>query len=54
MAKYSSKINKIRTFALSLVFIGFIIMYVGIFFRSSILLMSVFMILGVLSILLST
>ncbi|MCY8543148.1 YgzB family protein [Bacillus haynesii] len=54
MAKYSSKINKTRTFALSLVFIGFIIMYVGIFFRSSILLMSVFMILGVLSILLST
>lgn len=54
MANYSSKINKIRTFALSLVFIGFIIMYVGIFFRSSILLMSVFMILGVLSILLST
>ena len=54
MAKYSSKISKIRTFALSLVFIGFIIMYVGIFFRSSILLMSVFMILGVLSILLST
>ncbi|WP_271725822.1 YgzB family protein [Bacillus paralicheniformis] len=54
MAKYSSKINKIRTFALSLVFIGFIIMYVGIFYRSSILLMSVFMILGVLSILLST
>ena len=31
MAKYSSKINKIRTFALSLVFIGFIIMYVGVF-----------------------
>ncbi|GIN27053.1 hypothetical protein EI976_18655 [Bacillus licheniformis] len=54
MAKYSSKINKIRTFALSLVFIGFIIMYVGVFFRSSVLLMSMFMILGVLSILLST
>ncbi|MED4373309.1 YgzB family protein [Bacillus licheniformis] len=54
MAKYSSKINKIRTFALSLVFISFIIMYVGVFFRSSVLLMSVFMILGVLSILLST
>ena len=54
MAKYSSKINKIRTFALSLVFVGFIIMYVGIFFRSSVLLMSVFMLLGVLSIMLST
>ncbi|KAA6447840.1 YgzB family protein [Bacillus swezeyi] len=54
MAKYSSKINKIRTFALSLVFVGFIIMYIGIFFRSSVLLMSVFMVLGVLSIMLST
>ncbi len=54
MAKYSSKINKIRTFALSLVFVGFIIMYVGIFFRSSVLVMSVFMLLGVLSIMLST
>ncbi|MEC1262677.1 YgzB family protein [Bacillus swezeyi] len=54
MAKYYSKINKIRTFALSLVFVGFIIMYIGIFFRSSVLLMSVFMVLGVLSIMLST
>ncbi|MFN2747910.1 MULTISPECIES: YgzB family protein [Bacillus] len=54
MAKYSSKINKIRTFALSLVFAGFIIMYIGIFFRSSVFVMSVFMILGVLSIMLST
>ncbi|ADM36934.1 YgzB family protein [Bacillus spizizenii] len=54
MAKYSSKINKIRTFALSLVFVGFIIMYIGIFFKESVLLSSLFMILGLLSIGLST
>ncbi|WP_455660747.1 YgzB family protein [Pradoshia sp.] len=53
MAKYSSKINKIRTFALSLIFIGFIIMYVGIFFRTSPLLMTIFMVLGLLSIMAS-
>lgn len=54
MAKYSSKINRIRTFALSLVFIGFIIMYGGIFFKSSPIIMTVFMILGLLSIVAST
>lgn len=54
MAKYSSKINKIRTFALSLIFIGFIIMYVGIFFRSAPLVMTIFMMLGLLSIVAST
>ena len=53
MAKYSSKINKIRTFALSLVFVGFIIMYIGLFFKQSVLLASLFMIL-LLSIGLST
>ncbi|MEC2076704.1 YgzB family protein [Metabacillus fastidiosus] len=52
--KYSSKINKIRTFALSLIFIGFLIMYVGIFFRTNIWLMTIFMILGLLSIIAST
>ncbi|MGQ3380461.1 YgzB family protein [Priestia filamentosa] len=52
--KYSSKINKIRTFALSLVFIGFIVMYVGIFFRESMLLMTLFMLLGLLCIVGST
>ena len=52
--KYSSKINKIRTFALSLVFIGFIIMYIGIFFKENVLLMTTFMILGFLSIIAST
>ncbi|USK34445.1 YgzB family protein [Bacillus sp. F19] len=53
-AKYSSKINKIRTFALSLVFIGFFIMYIGIFFRTSPIVMTIFMMLGLLSIVGST
>ena len=54
MARYSSKINKIRTFALSLIFIGFIVMYGGIFFRSSPILMTIFMLLGLLFIIAST
>ncbi|WP_433748274.1 YgzB family protein [Falsibacillus pallidus] len=54
MAKYSNKINKIRTFALSLIFIGFIIMYIGIFFRTHPIVMTIFMILGLLSIIAST
>ncbi|MFE8700547.1 YgzB family protein [Cytobacillus sp. FJAT-54145] len=54
MAKYSSKINKIRTFALSLIFIGFIVMYGGIFFKSSPILMMTFMLLGMLCIIAST
>ncbi|CEG25940.1 YgzB family protein [Bacillus sp. B-jedd] len=54
MGKYSSKINKIRTFALSLIFIGFIIMYGGIFFRNSPLLMTIFMLVGFLFIIAST
>jgi hypothetical protein len=54
MAKYSSKINKIRTFALSLIFIGFIVMYAGIFFRNSPVVMMIFMILGMLFIIAST
>ncbi|MBS4197652.1 YgzB family protein [Lederbergia citri] len=52
--KYSSKINKIRSFALSLVFIGFIIMYFGIFFKNHIIIMTIFMFLGLLSIIAST
>ncbi|MBM7704452.1 YgzB family protein [Metabacillus iocasae] len=52
--KYSNKINKIRTFALSLIFIGFIVMYVGIFFKSSMWLMTIFMLLGLLCIVAST
>lgn len=49
--KYSNKINKIRTFALALIFIGIVIMYIGIFFRTSMLVMSIFMILGFLTVL---
>lgn len=52
--RYSSKINKIRTFALSLIFIGFLIMYIGIFFKESVVIMTVFMLLGLLSIIAST
>ncbi|MFS0882122.1 hypothetical protein CHH83_25420 [Bacillus sp. 7586-K] len=52
--KYTSKINKIRTFALSLVFVGFIIMYLGILFRTNIWIMTIFMLLGMLSIIAST
>ncbi len=52
--KYTSKINKIRTFALSLVFVGFIIMYLGIFFRTNMWIMTIFMLLGMLSIIAST
>ena len=52
--KYTSKINKIRTFALSLVFVGFIIMYLGLFFRSNMWVMTIFMIFGMLSIIAST
>ncbi|MBS4209111.1 YgzB family protein [Bacillus sp. FJAT-50079] len=52
--KYSNKINKIRSFALSLVFIGFIIMYGGIFFRNHPIVATLFMVLGLLSIVAST
>ncbi|MFC3885337.1 YgzB family protein [Bacillus songklensis] len=52
--KYSNKINKIRTFALSLIFVGFIVMYIGIFFRTTMWLMTLFMLLGLLSIIAST
>ncbi|MFA9559206.1 YgzB family protein [Evansella sp. AB-rgal1] len=52
--KYSNKINKIRTFALVLIFGGIIIMYLGLFFQRSPLFMTLFMILGFLSIIAST
>ncbi|SHN28753.1 YgzB family protein [Gracilibacillus kekensis] len=51
---YKNKINRIRTFALALVFIGFVIMYVGLVFRDIEWLMLLFMILGTLSIVFST
>lgn len=46
--KYSSKINKIRTFALSLIFVGVIVMYLGLFFRTSPIVMTLFMVFGLL------
>ncbi|WP_102693976.1 YgzB family protein [Rummeliibacillus pycnus] len=51
---YKSKINKIRTFALSLIFIGFIIMYGAVIFREYKWLVVIFMTLGVLCIIGST
>lgn len=54
MKPYKNKINRIRTFALSLVFIGVVIMYVGIFFRSNEIVMLIFMLLGVVAIIAST
>jgi hypothetical protein len=47
--KYTSKINKIRTFALSLVFIGIIIMYIGLYFQTNVVVMSLFMLFGFLA-----
>lgn len=51
---YSGKINKIRTFALSLIFIGFGVMYLGIIFKDIYWLMSLFMIIGLLFFVFST
>lgn len=51
---YSSKINKIRSFALILIFVGFLVMYAGIFFRESPFLMTLFMVLGMLFFVFST
>lgn len=52
--KYSSKINKIRSFALALIFIGFIVMYGAVFFKNSVILVLLFMGLGLLCIIAST
>jgi hypothetical protein len=54
MPKYSSKINKIRTFALSLIFIGFFVMYGGIYFRNHPIVMTTLMLCGFLFIIAST
>jgi len=54
MKPYKNKINRIRSFALSLIFIGFIIMYIGIFFRNHQVIMLIFMLLGVVAIIGST
>ena len=52
--KHSNKINKIRTFALVLVFAGIIIMYIGLFFQANAIVVTLFMILGFLCIIAST
>ncbi len=52
--KYTSKINKIRSFALALIFIGILVMYIGIFFRQSTVIMAIAMIIGFLFIIAST
>ncbi|WP_090842365.1 YgzB family protein [Alkalicoccus daliensis] len=54
MLNFTSKINKIRTFALVLIFGGIIIMYVGLFFQAHPLVMTLFMLLGFLAIIAST
>ncbi|PIC64495.1 hypothetical protein CSV79_05935 [Sporosarcina sp. P13] len=54
MKPYKNKINRIRSFALSLIFIGVVIMYIGIFFRSNEIIMLIFMLLGVIAIIGST
>ena len=51
MKPYKNKINRIRSFALGLIFFGFIIMYGAIFFRENAILVTIFMTLGLLSIL---
>ena len=54
MKKYSNKINKIRSFALALIFIGFVIMYGAIFFRNNQILVLLFMSIGLICIIGST
>lgn len=48
MAKYKSKINKIRTYALGLVFLSFLVMYIGILFKNKPIIMGIFMFLGLI------
>lgn len=50
---YKSKINKIRTFALSLIFIGIGLMYIGLLTKKIEWLMLLFFILGILSVIFS-
>ncbi|MFG6149642.1 YgzB family protein [Halobacillus sp. B23F22_1] len=44
--KYTSKINKIRSFAFWLIFVGFGVMYIGLLFKETAWAMAIFMILG--------
>ncbi len=50
---YSSKINKIRSFALFLIFAGFIVMYGGIYFKDHLIIASGFLLVGVFAIIAS-
>ncbi|WP_313956283.1 DUF2614 family zinc ribbon-containing protein, partial [Bacillus pumilus] len=54
MPKYSTKINKITTFALSFLFLPFLIIYIRLFFKQSICLSTFFILLPLLSIGFST
>ncbi|KXH78843.1 YgzB family protein [Sporosarcina sp. HYO08] len=54
MKPYKNKINRVRSFALWLIFLGIAIMYLGIFFRKNEIIMLLFIVLGMLSILAST
>lgn len=51
---YKNRINRIRSFALSLIFIGFGVMYIGILLKKIPWLMVTFFVLGVLFIIFST
>ncbi|MBC5636111.1 MULTISPECIES: YgzB family protein [Ornithinibacillus] len=51
---YSSKINKIRSFALILIFAGIGFMYIGLLVKKIDWLMAIFFLIGVISIVLST
>lgn len=52
--KYSSKINKIRSFAFWLIFLGIGVMYIGLLFKETMWAMASFMILGMIFVGLST
>ncbi|NJP37787.1 YgzB family protein [Alkalicoccus luteus] len=54
MLTFTNKINKIRTFALVLIFAGIVIMYGGLFFQANPLVMTIFMLIGFLAIIAST
>ncbi|MRG87555.1 YgzB family protein [Salinibacillus xinjiangensis] len=52
--QYKNKINKIRGFALGLIFAGMILMYLGLFFKGTEWAMVTLMMLGVIAIIFST
>ncbi|GAB6936435.1 MAG: DUF2614 family zinc ribbon-containing protein [Bacillota bacterium] len=48
---FTGKLNKLRTLAWLVIFIGIAVMYVGFLFRSSMIVMALFMVLGFLIVL---